>query len=109
MVGVIRISKSGILSGLNNVSVYAMHNEEFSSSFGFTQEEVKLLLEGYKFDSDGIDEATKLYSGYCSHELKGISNPWSIMRLCNERKFERYWVETGMASCEMELTLFTRM
>ncbi|RUS23945.1 AAA-ATPase-like domain-containing protein, partial [Jimgerdemannia flammicorona] len=44
LVGVLRVGKSGFLSGLNNISVYPMTHPQFASSFGFTSDEVELLL-----------------------------------------------------------------
>ncbi|CAG8741953.1 11992_t:CDS:1, partial [Dentiscutata erythropus] len=48
LVGVLRITKSGLLSGLNNIIVYPLHQESqfplYVDKFGFTPDEVELLL-----------------------------------------------------------------
>ncbi|CAI2162549.1 13139_t:CDS:10 [Funneliformis geosporum] len=47
LVGVFRISKSGYLSRLNNMQVFPMHNQEYADKFGFTEEEVFIILQHY--------------------------------------------------------------
>ena len=47
MTGILRVAKEGIFSGLNNLSVYTVLDEKYSSSFGLTQEEVEQALEYY--------------------------------------------------------------
>ncbi len=38
--GILRVSKESIFSGLNNLSVYSILDDEFSDKFGFTEREV---------------------------------------------------------------------
>ncbi|PKK63378.1 DUF1703-domain-containing protein [Rhizophagus irregularis] len=48
LVGVSRIAKSGYLSGLNNMQVFLMHDQEYADKFGFTEDEVSIILQHYK-------------------------------------------------------------
>ena len=43
--GVSLLSKTDIFSGLNNLTEYGLDSPIFKSSFGFTSEEVKSLLD----------------------------------------------------------------
>lgn len=45
LTGITRVSKESIFSDLNNLEVVTMTSEKYSSSFGFTEEEVFLALE----------------------------------------------------------------
>ena len=45
--GVSRLSKANIFSGLNNLTEYGLDTNTFKSSFGFTSEEVRSLLDVY--------------------------------------------------------------
>jgi len=42
--GVLRIAKTDLFSGLNNISEYTLLDEEFSEYYGFFREEVDKLL-----------------------------------------------------------------
>jgi len=43
--GVSRLSKADIFSGLNNLMEYGLENTIFQTCFGFTQDEVKSLID----------------------------------------------------------------
>jgi len=45
--GVSRLSKTEIFSGINNLTEYGVESSIFKSSFGFTSEEVRSLLDIY--------------------------------------------------------------
>lgn len=45
LTGITRVSKESIFSDLNNLEVVTTTSEKYSSSFGFTEEEVFLALE----------------------------------------------------------------
>ncbi|MCP4351273.1 MAG: AAA family ATPase [Desulfobacterales bacterium] len=45
--GILRVAKESIFSGLNNLDVFTLLDEEFNSSFGFTDEEVRHFLKLY--------------------------------------------------------------
>src|SRR5207244_13186463 len=61
--GILRASKEGIFSDLNNLDVYTILSSTFQNKFGFTQEEVKKLLKDQKL-SDKMQDVTEWYDGY---------------------------------------------
>ena len=44
MIGIMRVVKEGIFSGLNNVMVCGVTDREFRSRFGFIEEEIKDVI-----------------------------------------------------------------
>ena len=95
LTGILRIAKESIFTGMNNLGVFTILNNQFSDKFGFTEEEVKSLLEYYNI---GIDskEVSDWYNGYIFGETV-IYNPWSILNYI-ERHGEGcmpYWVNTS--------------
>src|SRR3712207_7642223 len=45
MTGILRVAKEGIFSGLNNLAVYSILDERYSSYFGLTETEVQEALD----------------------------------------------------------------
>ena len=101
MTGVVRTAKDGIMSGLNNPKICTMLDANFSDKFGFTQEEVNLLLTITNL-KDKEAEAKKWYNGYLvgtknSQLAKSIYNPWAVLSyLASYSEHpECYWSNTG--------------
>ncbi|RHZ77833.1 hypothetical protein Glove_172g41 [Diversispora epigaea] len=97
LVGVLRIAKSGFLSGLNNLKVCPLHKERLSplylDKFGFTSDEVELLLSLCK--NLQIDDVRKWYDGYIAGGIIHLYNPWSIINLLSDGILSTYWTDTG--------------
>ena len=55
LTGCMRISKESIFTGLNNIKVLSVADVQFDEYFGFTDQEVKDMLDYYGF-SDRYDE-----------------------------------------------------
>ena len=55
LTGCMRISKESIFTGLNNLKVLSIADVQFDEYFGFTDSEVKDMLEYYEL-SDHYDE-----------------------------------------------------
>jgi len=93
--GIMRIAQESIFSGFNNPGVYTLLSEEFNDHFGFTEEEVKTMLEDFKV-SHMYDQVQLWYNGY-RFGGKVIYNPWSIINFLNskEKKFLPYWINTS--------------
>ena len=94
LTGILRVSKDSMLSGLNNLETYTMLDEAYSSHFGFSEEETKVLFQRQGL-SINFDQVSYWYNGYRSGNLV-VYNPWSIL-LCINRGgcFDVYWVNTG--------------
>ncbi|CAG8504850.1 2445_t:CDS:2, partial [Scutellospora calospora] len=97
LVGVLRIAKSGVLSGLNNIIVYPLHQESqfplYVDKFGFTSDEVELLLP-MRGDLK-TNDVRKWYDGYISGDNIHLYNPWSIVCFLSRGTLNTYWVDTG--------------
>lgn len=99
LTGVLRIAKESIFSGLNNLKVYTVMDNHFSSRFGFTEKEVEEMLKYYNVESE-IQNIQSWYNGY-KYGNSLIYNPWSIIELMeNYNEFgvinlSSYWVNTA--------------
>ncbi len=95
--GILRVAKESIFSGLNNMGVYTLLGQRFSDSFGFTEYEVKNLLETYNMQSS-YEEVSKWYNGYLFGKTV-IYNPWSVISyIDNQGNAMPYWVNTADTS-----------
>lgn len=94
--GIFRVAKEGIFSGLNNLSEHSLLSFKFADKFGFTQDEVKGLLEEQQI-SDQLPEVQSWYNGYYFGNGEIIYNPWSILRFLSsvEEGCQPYWVNTS--------------
>ena len=72
--GILRIAKANLFSDLNNVTEYTLLDQEFTKSYGFTQEEVNILLAQTSLQTNS-GEIKNWYNGYTfGGEI--IYNPW---------------------------------
>ncbi|RUS12617.1 hypothetical protein BC938DRAFT_478649, partial [Jimgerdemannia flammicorona] len=97
MVGILRIGKSDFLSSLNNVDVFPMTRAKYATSFGFTEDEVRLLLEHHNIEIP-MSEVTDWYNGYLigtQDNCHPLFNPWSIVCLCQHRELQPFCNESG--------------
>lgn len=105
--GCLRISKESIFTGLNNLKIDSIRNDQFSESFGFTEAEVKELMRYYGVEAQ-FDEVKEWYDGY-RFGKKEIYNPWSILNYIYERVNDSmdypmpYWSNTSSNSIVREL------
>lgn len=95
LTGILFLAKAGIFSGLNNLDVFNTTDSAFEDKFGFTELEVKKLLNDYEQNAL-YEDLKNWYNGYTFGKLKGIYNPWSVIQ-CVEKKGELklYWVNTS--------------
>lgn len=98
MTGVLRVSQSSMLSGLNNLVTYSVLNPQYQQAFGFEEIEVQTLLTQTKViepgDATTFQGVKELYKGYkVGHTT--LYNPWSIMQLISQQDLKPYWVLTA--------------
>ena len=74
--GCLRISKESIFTGLNNLKINSIQDDDFAEDFGFTQTETEEMLNVYGL-AEKFEEAKDWYDGYLFGETE-IYNPWSI-------------------------------
>ncbi|MEA2041256.1 MAG: AAA family ATPase [Bacteroidota bacterium] len=94
--GILRVSKESIFSGLNNLSVYSILDNQFSDKFGFTEPEVNEIIKDFKVKTE-YSKIKKWYNGYRFGKVKNIYNPWSILNyvLHPEDGFKTFWTNTS--------------
>lgn len=94
LTGILRVAKESIFSGMNNLKVYSILDERFSSYFGFTKDELEDMMQYYG-KPDKYKEACEWYDGYRFGNTE-IFNPWSVLNYiddgCRPRAF---WQATG--------------
>lgn len=94
LTGILRIAQESIFSGLNNLTVNSVMDEEYDSFFGFTESEVKAMLSYYGV-SDKEEELKYWYDGYLFGSEE-IYNPWSVINYISKGCLpQAYWANTG--------------
>ena len=99
LTGCLRISKESIFTGLNNFKVMSITDSRFDEQFGFTDGEVRKLLEDYGMISH-FDEVKEWYDGY-HFGRADVYCPWDVinhvdhLRDDNEAKPQTYWINSS--------------
>ena len=94
LTGILRIAQESIFSGLNNLTVNSVMDDEYDSFFGFTSDEVEKMLKYYGL-SEKENELKEWYDGYLFGN-KEIYNPWSVINYISKGCIpQAYWVNTG--------------
>ena len=99
LTGCLRISKESIFTGLNNFKVYTVKDVRYKEYFGFTDMEVRKMLEYYGL-SGQYDAVKEWYDGYLFGNL-GIYCPWDVINYCGDLRDgsvsepQNYWVNTS--------------
>lgn len=117
MTGVQYIVKSGMLSGLNNLSKYNVTDTVYSQYYGINQEEMDYLLTSFDISSKKDDQgeytdniAQKIKEWYNGYKERDMNTPdqyiekyniWSVTQQLNAlsnseyAKFKSYWENSG--------------
>ena len=94
LTGILRIAQESIFSGLNNLTVNSVMDEEYDNYFGFTGTEVHKMLKYYGV-LDKENELKEWYDGYL-FGCEEIYNPWSVINYISKGCIPQpYWVNTG--------------
>lgn len=94
LTGILRIAQESIFSGLNNLIVNSVMDEEYDNYFGFTETEVHEMLEYYGVTEKGA-ELKDWYDGYLFGSEE-IYNPWSVINYLSKGCIpQAYWANTG--------------
>ncbi len=88
--GITRVSKESIFSDLNNLKVITVESDEYSDTFGFSEEEVFLALDDFNL-SDKKQIVKEWYDGFTFGSQRDIYNPWSIINFLENKKIDTYW------------------
>lgn len=99
LTGCLRISKESIFTGLNNLKVLSIAEVQFEEAFGFTDREVREMLEYYGL-SDHYEEMKEWYDGYQFGNVE-VYCPWDVINYCDalradpDARPKNYWINTS--------------
>jgi hypothetical protein len=99
LTGCLRVSKESIFTGLNNLKTLSITNVRYDEYFGFTDDEVKELLEYYGLQ-EHYDEIKEWYNGY-KFGNTSVYCPWDVINHCDNLRAdadaipENYWANTS--------------
>lgn len=99
LTGCLRISKESIFTGLNNLKIHTVTDAQFDEYFGFTDAEVKEMLEFYEL-TDHADTIKEWYDGYRFGNVS-VYCPWDVINYCcavladPKAAPENYWANTS--------------
>ena len=99
LTGCLRIARESIFTGLNNFNIFSITDQYFDEYFGFTDKEVKEILQYYKVP-EAFEQTKKWYDGY-RFGSTDIYCPWDVINHCRALKIEPdatpqpYWINTS--------------
>ena len=99
LTGCLRLSRESIFTGLNNLKVMSITNVQFDEYFGFTDSEVKEMLNSYGL-ADHFDSVKAWYDGYRFGKVD-VYCPWDVISYCDnlradpDARPEDYWSNTS--------------
>lgn len=99
LTGCLRISKESIFTGLNNLRVNTVTDAIYDEYFGFTDADVKELLESYNL-SEHYDRVNAWYDGYRFGNV-AVYCPWDVINYCYDARVntctepKNYWANTS--------------
>ena len=99
LTGCLRVSKESIFTGLNNMKVLSITDVRFDEYFGFTDKEVRELLEYYGLTAS-YETIKDWYDGYRFGDVY-VYCPWDVICYCDELRFDPkvqpkdYWSNTS--------------
>lgn len=94
LTGILRVAKESIFSRMNNLKTNSILDNNYSSYFGFTNEEVRDMLAYYDYE-DKYQEICEWYDGYRFGNSE-IFNPWSVINYISDQCFPKaFWQSTG--------------
>ena len=97
--GCLRIAKESIFTGANNFISNSISDTHYQNYFGFTEEEVRMLLEDSGFP-EALPKIKRWYDGYRFGE-KEIYCPWDVINHVRAlmqnpgAEPENYWIDTS--------------
>ncbi len=97
--GCLKITKESIFTGFNNVVVHTIMDEQYDEWFGFTDQEVKKILQYYNLEKY-YETTKKWYDGY-RFGSADVYCPWDVISWCkqlmstSDRTPGNYWSSTS--------------
>lgn len=99
LTGCLRISKESIFTGLNNLKIHTITDTRYDEYFGFTDDDVKELLEFY----DLVNYTHIIKEWYDGYQFGNVSVycPWDVINYCDallanpKNSPKNYWANTS--------------
>ncbi len=99
LTGCLRVAKESIFTGLNNLRVLSITNVQFDEHFGFTDREVRELLEFYGLE-ENYGAVKEWYDGYRFGGSE-VYCPWDVINYIDllrsdpNAKPKAFWINTS--------------
>lgn len=93
LTGVLHVAKESIFSGLNNLKVCSVLDENYADVFGFTAADVARMAVDLQHEGE-LPEIQDWYDGYRFGGQK-IYNPWSVINFFDQGRSGDYWINTS--------------
>ena len=99
LTGCLRVAKESIFTGVNNFNTFTITDVDFDEYFGFTDAEVKEMLEEYQLGSS-YEDVREWYDGYGFGNVD-VYCPWDVICYVNKRRTDpalqpqNYWLNTS--------------
>ena len=99
LTGCLRVAKESIFTGLNNFKIYSITDKSFDETFGFTDSEVREILEYYG-QEEYYDTVKSWYDGYRFGDVE-VYCPWDVINFCSDHRTDpklapkNYWANTS--------------
>lgn len=99
LTGCLRVAQESIFTGLNNLKVFSIADIHFDEHFGFSDGEVKDMLDYYGV-GEKFDTAKAWYDGYRFGDTD-VYCPWDVINYCADLRGDpnaypmAYWINTS--------------
>ncbi len=99
LTGCLRIAKESIFTGLNSLKVFSVTNVQYGEQFGFSDREVREMLEYYGFE-EKYELIKAWYDGYHFGDMD-VYCPWDVINYIDLMRVEpdaspyAFWVNTS--------------
>lgn len=99
LTGCLRVAKESIFTGLNNFKVFSITDVDFDENFGFSEQEVKKMLQYYGLSKHN-DTVKEWYDGYRFGNVD-VYCPWDVVNYCDAHinnpgmPPKNYWLNTS--------------
>ncbi len=99
LTGCLRMAKESIFTGLNNLKVRSITNVLFDEHFGFSDSEVRAMLEYYGLKNH-YGQIKEWYDGYRFGD-SDVYCPWDVINYVDQLRFEpdadpeAYWINSS--------------
>lgn len=99
LTGCLRVAKESIFTGLNNFKIYSVSDIRFGEYFGFTDDEVRVMLAYYSFE-ESYPLLKEWYNGYQMGRAD-VYCPWDVINYIDLLRAEpeavprAFWINTS--------------